>query len=454
MKKVVITTGLFAIAGGLATALFMPSCDPECEVQDKPSVIVRLVDQNAAGVTLTEVHAAEVWYEWTDEDGNKVEQKAECVDDECSEWMLGDGAPGQYAFHAKVCGRQFDSSITLELGQDGCSADTELVDLSISTVDCPDIMAPPPAEPPPPQAGLPTTERDVLAWQIGGESCTLEARFSVVASLFTERNGRMVPVGADRAYYILNPVVVEDGPGKGLGHDKHIGEGHDIGKGKGHDKDGDVVRGEELEGLCIDEHCTRFAAGIEFAGTILVGAEACGQSKEVTVEVGRTEDGCHVATQTAVLTFDGLPCKGEAVYEAPPSKPECPSTAPPPSAFVWPVYQKGDMLFTQGTEDLIYTVNGTRGRGTCAYETPNGKCGLWITGTAGETGDFVAYTATCGVESAIPYTVELDETGCFPDTRYVLASVDTHGCITPFSPEPRVPSDPAVPVAGTDVREP
>ena len=57
MKKVVITTGIVAIAGGLATAVFMPSCEPECDVEAKPSVIVRLVDQDAAGATLTQVRA-------------------------------------------------------------------------------------------------------------------------------------------------------------------------------------------------------------------------------------------------------------------------------------------------------------------------------------------------------------------------------------------------------------
>lgn len=420
MKKVVITTGIVAIAGGIATALFMPSCEPECEVEAKPSVIVRLVDQNAAGATLTQVRADEVWYEWTNEDGETVKQQATCMDDECTEWMLGTGAAGSYEYHAKVCGRQFDASVSVELNDGGCEVDTQLVDLSVSTVDCPGLQAPESPELPTPPPPTDSTMDDVLKWQIpSGPTCTLEARFSVVASLYTERNGRMVPIGTNRAYFI---------------HDPHAGD-----------------PGEEIPAMCLDQACTRFGAGLELEGRIVVGAEACGQSVEASFEVGRTADGCHVETQFATLKFDAVACQGDPIYEPTPPKPECPSTAPAPSAYVFPVYQQGDMLISKPTADLTYTVGEEfRGRGFCANEAAGGKCALWITGW-GRTGEFTAFTEACGIESAIPFTVEPTADRCGPDTQYVLAFVDTRGCLLPASPEGHPP--PTTPAAGNDVTQ-
>ena len=454
MKKFIITTGVIAVAGGLVTAAAVSSCDTTCEVEAKPSVIVQVVDQETAAGTTARVSAQEVWYEWTNEDGEVVKEAAECVDEGCTEWVLGNGQPGVYAFHATVCGQVFESEVTLDFNDEGCEVDTRIVDLSVSTSACPtDIQAPePPTSGPPPS---------VPPWLAPSDpACTLEARFSVVGALWGEVEGRMVPIEADRVYFIHQPTSAEGGEdegGKGKGHEIGKGKGHEIGKGKGHgEHDEDGAGPEETPAICLDEGCTRFAAGVETMGRFTVGAEACGQVVEATATVGRTEDGCHVDTQSVVLQFDASKCRDTPTIQANPEQPECPSTTHTPSAVIMPVVQEGDMLRPQPTSTLMFAVagrevDGRKAQGFCAVEAANDLCEVWIAGW-GRTGDFVAYTEACGIETAVSYSVPMAEDGCGPDTLWLPVSVDTRGCIQAPSTEGNPP--PVTPAAGTDIAAP
>lgn len=451
MKKIIITTGIIAITGGLATAVLMSSCGPDCEIDDQPSVIVHLVDQDAAEGTVTHVSAESVTYEYVNDNGETVTEEAECAnpDDGCTDWLLGDGVPRTYSIHANVCNNRYDSSITLEFNEEGC-VDTQMVDISVSTNDCPgDIQAP---EPPRPS----DETQDPLTWKVPIEpACTLEARFSALVSVYAEIDGRVVPIGVDRAYYVIDPS--EDGRGKGKGHDKGKGEGHEKAIGEGHHKDG---RDEEIDAFCFDDQCTKFGAGIEQEGTILVGAEACGQIVEATVDVAKTEDGCHVATENVVLTFDsarGTACETKRDFEATEQRAECPSGLMAPSAYLWPVKQEGDMMISVPTEELRYFVGDPNEPGEvgdpawCARKTAGDKCALWVTGW-GQTGRFTAYTKKCGIDTVVNYAVEPDENGCGAQTQYVMVSVDERGCIRPpLGPTGDAPPD--TPAVGTEVTQ-
>jgi hypothetical protein len=400
MKKIVITTGVVAIAGGVATALFMSSCDPDCQVEAKPSVIVQVVDQNAGEGAVKYVAADEVWYEWTDEEtGEKLSKKAERMDDEGMEWMLGAGRPGTYTYHAKVCGQQYDSEVTLDLNEEGCEVDTEMVELAVDAASCVQARAAEPTE----------DELDVTT-----KVCTLEARASVIANVVAEIDGRKVPVPTDRVFYVWS------------------GE----------------PNGREMPGVCINEDCSQFVAGWEKEGDFTVGVEVCGAVARASATVGKTSNGCHVETQSVRIVADASGCKELPEYEfQPPEKESC-SLELRPSAFLTPVTEAGDMWLPYPTEDLWFEHDGTRHRGYCAEKADNGKCQWWITGWD-RTGRFKAYTETCGVETAVTYSVEATEDGCHPKTAFVPVFIDTHGCIR--APGPKYGGSPATPTTPDDV---
>jgi hypothetical protein len=406
MKRVVITTGIVAAAGGIASVLLMPSCDPDCEVEAKPSVIVQLLSKQPTAEGES-VAAEEVWYEWTGEDGEKISSQAECLDDECTEWILGDGRPGIYAFHATVCGKQYDSSVTIGLNDEGCEVDTQMVELPVDA--CADMQAP--ESPRPPQA---LAIDDGLDVRHGGvpKTCTLEARVSVLVSVVAQVESHLMPVPTDRVFY-------------------------------------EVGNSGEEPGVCINENCSQFAAGFEKTGDFMVGAEVCGETITARATVGKTSDGCHVETQHLQLVADVSKCKPPMVYQEP-STPPPPQTKPQcgvemrASAFVLPVTDGGDVWIPYPTEKLVYVHDGVQQEAYCAQETDNGKCTWWVTGF-GQTGRFQAFTETCGIESAVTFSVEPREDGCYPDTEFVPVFMDTHGCIRSSwppkgNPPPSTPS--------------
>ena len=121
-----------------------------------------------------------------------------------------------------------------------------------------------------------------------------------------------------------------------------------------------------------------------------------------------------------------------------------------PSAYVLPMILEGDFYRSHPTADLIYTQGDFRDEGYCAHKAANDKCAMWVAGW-GRTGDFVAYTDSCGKETTVSYTVDLAEDGCGPETKYVMALVDTRGCIR--TPTPGANPPPDTPAAATDLTQ-
>lgn len=136
-KKSIIATGCLALLGGIATAAFVSSCDPDCGANAKPSLIIQTVDGSEMA---RQAGVEAVWYAL--DDGPTI--AAECANDDCSEWLVGDGEPGDYAIHASVCGEEFVQTVTVEISADGCSLDTEMVRLPVGLEGC-ELRAP--AEP-------------------------------------------------------------------------------------------------------------------------------------------------------------------------------------------------------------------------------------------------------------------------------------------------------------------
>lgn len=401
MKKVIITTGAIAIVGGLATAAFVSSCEPVCEVVAKPSVIVQIVDQDADEGADRFVTADAVWGDWNDEAGDaQGELTGECVNEGCTEWTLGEGLAGTYVYTATVCGKEYSSTVTIDAKEDGCSIDTQIVELPVSLDDCEDG---------PKHAPTLGVDANVAA-------CTLSARPSVIANVVTFLDDMMVPLAPDRAFYRWSGAT---------------------------DKD-------EQPAVCLNEECSTFAAGYEQVGHFIVGAEVCGETITGEATVEKSADGCHVETQWLNLAVDASKC--EKIDEI--AAPELP---PPPagceaeivaSAFLFPVDIEGDMVMAHGTDKLVYIRDGERHDGYCARTGDNGKCEWWIAGW-GHSGRFEAFTEACGVETAVEYSVEMREDGCYPKTEHIYVSVDTRGCIQ--GPLPGGNPPPSTPAAGEDI---
>jgi hypothetical protein len=412
MKKVIITTGVIAVAGGVASALFMPSCDADCGTETSTSLIVSFVDDGGQPVGIDGAVGESVTYEWTDEGGNKVAGKAVCQNDDCSEWTLGDGRPGKYDVHTKVCGTPYDSTYTIEVDENGCVLEAKLVKFPVSTAACTDVRAP---EQP---KTTPKTPDDVAPPEIDRTVCTLEARPSVLVPVWTHMQDMMIPTHADRVWYQWN------------------GEPNN----------------RELPGICVNEDCSMFAAGFEHPGEYVLGAEVCGKTWRTSATVGRTADGCHVDTAIAPIVVESDQCEHPLEIKAP-ELPEGQTCQPEiwPSAIVFPVKPQDDFWQAVATEDLIWTHENERNHGWCAEKNDAGKCLWWITGF-GKTGRFKASTEVCENESSVEYTVEQAEGSCYPKTEFVPVFVDTRGCITPATPGGKPPVDPtAVPVAGDEV---
>ncbi|MFO7566837.1 MAG: hypothetical protein R6X02_29610 [Enhygromyxa sp.] len=380
MKRIYMFTGITAVVGGLVTAALVSSCDTECTLEARASAIVQFVDSSTGSSAPVLVPASKVWFEFSDETGLHESQRAQCLDENCTEWLLGYERPGSYVVHATVCGQEYTQTISVGMTDDGCHVDTQWIKIEVDSSTCrPDLA---PAD----EVRTPT-------------QCTLEARYSVLVDVVAEVHGRVQPVPTERRYFKWS---------------------------------GDPDQ-REWPGMCLDQECSQFAAGLEQEGSFEIGATVCGELFTTKAEVGKTEDGCHVATESVVLraSLDGCDEEPDPIH--PPHDPAC-SLESRPSAIVMPVIDGGDVWIPYPTEQLWFEHGGTHHRARCAGELDqNGKCSRWITGWELD-GSFSAYTETCEVITKVDYRVGKTLDGCHVETHYVPVFMDTRGCIQ--SPQP------------------
>lgn len=384
MRRVFIATGIIAVVGGASTMVLGSSCDTVCTLEAKPSVILQIFDQDSptAGRPIA---ASEVWYEVTDDTGHTETKRGECLDDECTEWILGYEVEGDFVIHANVCGEEYTATASVTMDEDGCHVATQWVQMPVDASSC--TVDP---------ADLPVGHPEPVA-------CTLEARPSVVADVVIPNVDRLVPWKPDRVWY-------EWSGDKG---------------------------GRQIPGICLNSECSQFAAGREQVGHFELFAEVCGAVFSTEVEVGETEDGCHVDTESVVIQASVQSCEGGVELEPIPAHPTCTLEARP-SAFIFPVIDGGDVWLPHPTEQLWFEHGDTRHRAFCAQEAENGKCTWWIAGYE-LAGRFRATTETCGEQSSIEFAVEKTADGCHVQTEYLPVFVDTSGCITLAPPPPGEP---------------
>ena len=430
MQKIFIATGIVAVAGGLLTAVLVSSCDTECTMEARPSAMLEIIDGNPDTQGKVDIEPSEIWFRVTDENGTET-IRPQCMNDSCTEWLLGYEKPGKYEVHATVCGEDYTQTFEVGMTEDNCHVETENVRFQVDGALCPpsDKAATDVKEPAEPGHGGGTPAVGTASNVEPPPGCSLEARYSVMVSVAKGKGEEVLtPVASTSRYFKYYP---DDRDSKTDGDDREV----------------------KFPGMCLNEDCSQFAAGLEQPGRFEVGAEVCGEVVAQTVTVGKTEDGCHVATQAVQLLVDGDRCDDEPLPVAPPTEPFCDKYARP-SAIVMPVIDGGDVWLPYPTEHMHYENQGETLRAKCAGELDsNGKCSRWITGWERD-GDFAAYTETCENVTKVEYKVGKTMDGCHVETLYVPVFMDTRGCIQAPQPEggePRpmleydAPKPPAVP---------
>ncbi len=243
MKHIYIATGVTALVGGLITAAMVSSCDTECTMEARASVVLQFINTATDGPEPELLGASEVWFDFTDDNGQTETLRGQCMDDECTEWVLGFERPGTYAVHATVCGQEYNRELSVGMTEDGCHVETAWEQIEVDGSRCPPDLEPADELRPP------------------GSQCSLEARYSVIVDVVGDIEGRDHPIATDRSYF----------------------------KWSGN------TDPRQWPGSCLNEDCSKFAAGVEQEGHFEVGAEVCG---EVIARPSRSRRPTMTATST------------------------------------------------------------------------------------------------------------------------------------------------------------
>src|SRR5262245_54161484 len=112
-RRVLVFTGLAGLVGGLGTVVVGSSCDVECVPDDRPSIVVRVVERE--GSVLRPVTAAAVGWRFRglDDDGDAttnsltvppIDNEAKCLDEACTRWGVGTDEAGHFDIEVTACG--------------------------------------------------------------------------------------------------------------------------------------------------------------------------------------------------------------------------------------------------------------------------------------------------------------------------------------------------------------
>jgi hypothetical protein len=229
-------------------------------MEARASVMVQFVDSNTDSSSPVLVAASKVWFEFTDDAGNYEILRAECMDDSCTEWVLGYERPGTYEIHALVCGREYTSrAITVGMTEDGCHVETEWVKMNVDSSTCrPDALA---------------SVDDLRSPD--DPACTLESHPSAIVMPVLDGGDVYLPYPTEQLWF------------------EHGDTRHK------------AVCASELE---ANGECSRWITGWELDGRFKAYTETCDVVTEIEYEVGRTVDGCHVETAYVPVFMDTHGC--------------------------------------------------------------------------------------------------------------------------------------------------
>jgi hypothetical protein len=104
---------------------------PECDLMARPSAII-LVGEDFGDYWIP-AQVESVWYEYEDS-----RHKAFCMDGNCEigTWVTGWEQPGRYKAHTELCGKQFTTSFSVPMTDDGCHVETQYIALEVDKTGC------------------------------------------------------------------------------------------------------------------------------------------------------------------------------------------------------------------------------------------------------------------------------------------------------------------------------
>lgn len=276
LKNVFIATGAIAIVGGLTTATLVSSCDTVCTEEARTSVIVHIQDQWGAPY-----EAEAVIYRV---DGGDIE-RAECVDESCTEWIAGMETPGDYAIDAQICGEHVQVTASVGMTADGCHVETAHVYVTAPIDACAataHISKEGTIVPPKEGTIVPPKEATVI---FPAPTCEGPMLPSVILEIVDGDSEVAKPVEADLVTWQIKeiqPITNALCLPAGFFADEGI---------------------TEWNGLC-----KMWMLGFEQAGDFDITATVCNKRYQETVRVMHQEDGCHVDTEHVRIVADIEDC--------------------------------------------------------------------------------------------------------------------------------------------------
>lgn len=277
-RRTMIFTGVLGWAGGLATAFAVSSCDPEeCTATDAPraSVVVSFATQDGKAVAADEVRYSVVDKQ---DDGSfqipTYTQPGTCLDDDCTRWAVGVEEDGHFRIEAEACGETQHASIEVGLDEAGCHVDTERVEIEVDGVACAKDEDFPLKDP---------------------AHCDKMARPSAHIWVVQRYDDYYATVPVDKVYWTT--------------------------------KDGGKQDARCLTDLA-DGSCYAWVAGYEIPGKMEISTEWCDVEVKRQIDVGMTEDGCHVQTEYMMLEVETRGCLAGVPQPIPDKDPPWRMTAP------------------------------------------------------------------------------------------------------------------------------
>ncbi len=272
-NKMILSAGvLVALIGGGVAMTQLQHCNAGvCTLEARPSVTVKFQDETGAPVS-----ADSVWFEQVAADANetfRASQRGECVDEACTEWVVGRELPGLFTVHANVCGQMFhERGIEVGMTDDECHVDTEEVAFVVQPCDEVD----------------PTTGMG----EDRPEGCTNELRASVVVHVTEGPAGEPAPPEA--VWWAMKPNTQDADLSQAPLPDGTFDEGS-------------KPELDKYLGYCTDEGCTSWNVGWDAPGHYWIWVRSCGETVVREVDV-TMEDSCHVETQDIYVPVPDVKC--------------------------------------------------------------------------------------------------------------------------------------------------
>ena len=256
--KTLVFTGTLAWLGGLATAFALPSCEPmpaECapDHREHASVVVKFVDGD--GDPISGDMVAYTIREMELKRPPKAATLAECIDEQCTQWVIGRDEPGVFNIQATACGKPFIGVAEVEMDEFGCHVVTQTVEFVVEDA-CEQDLEPPPR---------PETVR---------APCDKMAHPSVHVFVVDQQQDVLQHIDVDQVWWST--------PGA-----------------------------ERQDARCIHDatgKCAGWLAGFEVTGEIEVGTTWCEREVSDKAFVELDPQGCHVQTEYMLLEVETNGC--------------------------------------------------------------------------------------------------------------------------------------------------